>query len=51
MIERIFLFTWLLAAAKYERTIREGSEEELDALVAETRALHDKLRRGARERA
>ena len=27
--------------------IREGREEEVEALVAEARALHDKLRRGA----
>ena len=46
-IERMFRYTWFLATEKRDAMVREGREDEVDALVAEARALHDKLRRGA----
>ena len=46
LIERMFRYTWFLATEKRDAMIREGREEEVDALVAEARALHDRLRRG-----
>ena len=46
LIERTFRYTWFLATEKRDAMVREGREEEVDALVAEARALHDKLRRG-----
>ena len=46
LIERMFRYTWFLATEKRDAMIREGREEELDALVAEARALHERLRRG-----
>ena len=46
LIERMFRYTWFLATEKRDAMMREGRAEELDALVAEARALHDKLRRG-----
>ncbi len=45
LIERIFRYTWFLATEKRDAMVREGHEDEVDALVAEARALHDKLRR------
>ena len=48
LIERMFRYTWFLATEKRDTMVREGREDEVDALVAEGRALHDKLRRGAR---
>ena len=48
LIERMFRYIWFLATEKRDAMVREGREEEVDALVAEGRALHDKLRRGAR---
>ena len=45
MIERMFRYTWFLATEKRDAMVREGREDELDALVDEARALHDKLRR------
>lgn len=47
LIERIFRYTWFLATEKRDAMVREGREEEVHALVAEARALHDKLRRDA----
>ena len=47
LIERMFRYTWFLATEKREEMIREGREEEVQALVGEARGLHDKLRRGA----
>ena len=47
LIERMFRYTWFLATEKRDAMVREGREEEVDALVAEARSLHDKLRRGA----
>ena len=44
LIERMFRYTWFLATAKRDAMVREGREEEVEALVAEARALHDKLR-------
>ena len=46
LIERMFRYTWFLATEKRDAMVREGRREELDALVAEARALHDSLRRG-----
>ena len=48
LIERMFRYTWFLATEKRDAMVREGREDELDALVAEARALHDGLRRGLR---
>ena len=45
LIERMFRYTWFLATEKRDAMVREGREEEVDALVAEGRTLHDKLRR------
>ena len=47
LIERMFRYTWFLATEKRDAMVREGREDELDALVAEARALHEKLRRDA----
>ena len=47
LIERIFRYTWFLATEKRDAMVREGREEEVNALVAEGRALHDKLGRGS----
>ena len=44
LIERMFRYTWFLATEKRDGMVREGREAEVDALVAEARALHDKLR-------
>ena len=46
LIERMFRYTWFLATEKRDAMVREGREDELDALVAEARALHGSLRRG-----
>ena len=46
LIERMFRYTWFLATEKRDAMGREGREEEVDALVAETRALYDRFRRG-----
>jgi len=43
LIERMFRYTWFLATEKRDAMMREGRAEELDALVAEARALHDSL--------
>ena len=46
-IECMFRYTWFLATEKRDAMVREGREEELNALVAEARALHGSLRRNA----
>ena len=47
LIERMFRYTWFLATEKRDAMVREGREDEIDALVAEARALHDTLRGNA----
>lgn len=47
LIERMFRYTWFLATEKRDAMIREGRKDEVDALVAEARALHESLRSGA----
>ena len=44
LIERIFRYTWFLAVERRDAMIREGRRHEVDALVADGRALHDRLR-------
>ena len=44
LMERMFRYTWFLATEKRDAMVSEGREDEVDALVAEGRALHDKLR-------
>ena len=44
LIGRMFRYTWFLATEKRDAMVREGREAEVEALVAEGRALHDKLR-------
>ena len=51
LIERMFRYTWFLATEKRDAMVSDGRQEEVDALVAEAGALHDKLRRGTAERA
>ena len=46
LIERMFRYSWFLATEKRDAMVREGREDEVDALVAEGRALQDKLREG-----
>ena len=46
LIERMFRYTWFLATEKRDAMMREGREQELDALVAEARAFQDSLREG-----
>ncbi len=46
LIERMFRYTWFLATEKRDAMVREGREDEVDALVAEARALQDRLRPG-----
>ena len=45
LIERMFRYTWFLATEKRDAMVREGREDEVDALVAEARALQDSLNR------
>ncbi len=47
LIERMFRYTWFLATERRDAMVREGREEEVEALVAEARALHGKLSQGA----
>ena len=47
LIERIFRYTWFLATEKRDAMVRNGRDEELEALVAEARAFQDSLRTGA----
>ena len=44
LIERMFRYTWFLATEKRDAMARERREEEVEALLAEARALNDKLR-------
>ena len=46
LIERMFRYTWFLATEKRNAMVREGREQELEALVAEARAFQDSLRWG-----
>ncbi len=46
LIERMFRYTWFLATEKRDAMVREGREDEVDALVAEARALQDRLTPG-----
>ncbi len=43
----MFRYTWFLANEKRDAMVRAGREDELDTLVVEARAQHDKLRRDA----
>ena len=47
LVERIFRYTWFLATERRDAMLREGRKDEIDALVTEARALHDRLRVGA----
>ncbi len=47
LIERMFRYTWFLATERRDAMVREGRKDEIDALVAEARSLHDKLRRAS----
>ena len=47
LIERMFRYTWFLATERRDAMIRDGRKDEVDALVADGRALHDRLRRSA----
>ena len=49
LVERMFRYTWFLATEKRDAMVREGREEEVDALVEEARALHVKLRQSSPE--
>ena len=51
LIERMFRYTWFLATEKRDGMVREGRGDEVEALVAEARALHNKLRRGGPDQA
>ena len=46
LIERMFRYSWFLATEKRDAMVREGREDEVDALVAEARAFQDSLCRG-----
>lgn len=43
LIERMFRYTWFLATEKRDAMVRDGREEEVDALVTEARTLQEKL--------
>ena len=47
LVERMFRYTWFLATERRDAMLREGRKDEIDALVAEARALHDRLRGSA----
>ena len=47
LIERMFRYSWFLATEKRDAMVREGREDEVDALVAEARSFHESLRSGA----
>ena len=49
MIERMFRYTWFLASEKRGAMVREGRQDELDALVAEARSFQKSLCRGAED--
>ena len=44
LVERMFRYTWFVATERRDAMLREGRKDEIDALVAEARALHDRLR-------
>ena len=44
LVERMFRYTWFLATERRDAMLREGRQDEIDALVAEARGLHDRLR-------
>ena len=44
LIERMFRYTWFPATERRDAMIREECKDEVDALVADSRALHDRLR-------
>ena len=44
LIERMFRYTWFLATERRDAMVREGRQDELDALVAEARAFQESLR-------
>ena len=43
LIERTFRYAWFVATERRDAMVREGRKDEVDALVAEGRALHDRL--------
>ena len=47
LVERMFRYTWFLATEKRDAMVREGREDEVDALVVEAKAFHETLRSGA----
>ena len=47
LVERMFRYTWFLATEQRDAMVREGREDEVYALVAEAKALHETLRSGA----
>ena len=47
LIERMFRYTWFNATKRRDAMVREGREQELDALIEEARALHGSLCPGA----
>ena len=47
LIERMFRYTWFLATERRDAMVLEGREDDVDALVAEARALHESLRSDA----
>ena len=49
LIERMFRYTWFLATEKRDAMVREGREDEVDALVAEAKAFHESLLQGGVE--
>ena len=46
LVERMFRYTWFLATEKRDAMVRDGREDEVDALVAEARAFYKSLRSG-----
>ena len=44
LVERMFRYTWFLATERRDAMIREGRQDDIDALVAGARGLHDRLR-------
>ena len=46
LIERTFRYAWFVATERRDAMVREGRKNEVDSLVAEGRALHDRMRSG-----
>ena len=46
LVERIFRYTWFLATERRDAMLREGRKDQIDALVAGARGLHERLSRG-----